>query len=128
MPTPQRCLDRVETIANADDRLDAHGNQVLNFWQAQDKASELHRQLSGDSGKIFGSYTVEQVIQDYLHWMEGNRKSAQDARYKADALILPEPGGTDLSKLTAATMRKWQATARCAERRRCAAVQATRGG
>ncbi|RWN95176.1 MAG: site-specific integrase [Mesorhizobium sp.] len=98
---------RVETIASADDRADADGKGVLSFWQAQDKARELHKRLSGDSGEVAGAYTVKEAIADYLLWMDGNRKSSKDARYRAEALILPELGGTDVSKLTATQIRKW---------------------
>ncbi|MER8923421.1 site-specific integrase [Mesorhizobium sp. M0802] len=98
---------RVETIADADDKLDANGNTVLSFWQAQDKARELHKRLSGDSGEVAGVYSVEKAMADYLLWMEGNRKSSRDARYRSEALILPELGSIDVSKLTATQIRKW---------------------
>ncbi|MBZ9927746.1 site-specific integrase [Mesorhizobium sp. B2-7-3] len=98
---------RVETIADADDQLDANGSTLLTFWQAQDKARELHKAMSGDTGKVAGAYSVQVAIEDYLLWMEGNRKSAKDARYRAEALILPELGSVDVSKLTANQIRKW---------------------
>src|SRR4051812_34071898 len=37
---------KVETVAYADDKLDADGQRVLNFWQAQEHARGLHRQVS----------------------------------------------------------------------------------
>lgn len=97
----------VETIAHADDKLDANGTDILDFWQAQDKARELHRQRSTGSGEIVGPYTVKRAIDDYILWMEGNRKTARDARYSADALILPELGQLDIVKLTATAIRRW---------------------
>ncbi|MCT7375740.1 tyrosine-type recombinase/integrase [Chelativorans salis] len=99
---------RVETIADADDKLDANGKTILDFWQAQEKARGLHKQLSGEGGKVAGVHTVKEAIEDYLHWMEGNRKSAQDARYRAEALILPDLGDKDIAKLTAKDIRHWQ--------------------
>lgn len=99
---------RVETVADADDRLDANGKAVLDFWQAQDRARAIHRQMSDHRGKVAGFYTVKAAIDDYLHWMEGNRKSAQDTRYRAEALILPTLGSKDIAKLTADDIRKWQ--------------------
>ncbi|AZO75010.1 MAG: site-specific integrase [Mesorhizobium sp.] len=98
---------RVETIADADDKLDANGGSILTFWQAQDKAREVHKAMSGESGKVAGAYTVKEAVEDYLQWMEGARKSSKDARYRAEALILPEIGDTDVSKLTAKQIRKW---------------------
>ncbi|PBB77912.1 integrase [Mesorhizobium sp. WSM3879] len=98
---------RVETIADADDQLDANGSTVLTFWQAQDKAREVHKAMSGDGGKVAGVYTVKDAIDDYLLWMEGNRKSSRDARWRAEALIIPELGEIDLAKLDAKRIRKW---------------------
>ncbi|WP_095087776.1 tyrosine-type recombinase/integrase [Mesorhizobium sophorae] len=98
---------RVETVADADDKLDANGKSVLTFWQAQDKARELHKSMSGDAGKVAGAHTVKEALDDYLLWMDGNRKSSKDARYRAEALILPEMGKIDVSKLTAKQIRKW---------------------
>lgn len=97
----------VETIAHADDKLDANGTDILDFWQAQDKARELHRQRSTGSGEIVGPYTVKRAVDDYILWMEGNRKTARDARYNADALILPELGHSEVAKLTATAIRRW---------------------
>ena len=99
---------KVEKLAHADDTLEANGADILDFWQAQDKARELHRQRSTGSITAAGPFTVKRAIEDYLLWMEGNRKSAQDARYKADALILPELGDLDVAKLTAQVIRDWQ--------------------
>ncbi|MEI9401151.1 tyrosine-type recombinase/integrase [Mesorhizobium argentiipisi] len=98
---------RVETIADADDRLDANGGSILTFWQAQDKARDVHKAMSGEAGKVAGAYTVKEALEDYLQWMEGNRKSSKDARYRAEALILPQIGDIDVSKLTAKQIRKW---------------------
>jgi len=98
---------RVETVAEADDMLDADGKTVLDFWQAQETARAIHRQMSGDDGKVAGLYAVKDAIDDYLHWMEGNRKSAKDARYRAEALVLPVLGDKDIAKLTADDIRKW---------------------
>ncbi len=98
---------RVETIANADDRLDPDGERVLTFWDAQEKARDLFRQLSGGGAKPSGAHSVRDAIEAYLAWMEVNRKSARDARYRADALILPELGQVEVSKLTAQSIRNW---------------------
>ncbi|QIG46779.1 site-specific integrase [Nordella sp. HKS 07] len=98
---------RVETIADADDRLNANGSTVLDFWQAQKKAHDLHKQLAGPAEKVSAVYTVEQAVDDYLIWMADARKSAQDARYKANASIIPVLGSKDVSKLKASELRHW---------------------
>lgn len=44
---------------------------------------------------------MKMCLEEYLDWLENNRKSVQDARYKTKAFILPEFGDTDCAKLTA---------------------------
>jgi len=98
---------RMETMADADDQLDANAANVLDFNQAQDRARALHMQLASGGAKVSKVYSVADAIGDYLEWMEGNRKSARDARYRADALILPDLGAKDVAKLTATDIRRW---------------------
>lgn len=99
---------RLEVIADADDVQDANGETVLDFWQAQERARQMQAVLAGDKGEaIQKRLNVNDAIADYLEWMEGNRKSAQDARYRAEALILPTFGGKDVAKLTAKEIRSW---------------------
>lgn len=99
---------RLEVMADADDMLDADGVKVLDFWQAQDRARQLQAKLSGEKTEaVQKRYTVKNAVEDYLEWMEANRKSAQDARYRADALILPTLGNKDVAKLTAKDIRTW---------------------
>ena len=99
---------RVETMADADDRHDANGATVLNFWQAQQKARDLHAQLTGPAVQTASRvYTVASAIEDYLQWLDGNRKSASDARWRANALILPKLGDMELARLTAKDIRSW---------------------
>ena len=47
------------------------------------------------------------VSPDYLDWMEHNRKSAQDARYRVKALVLPELGEIACERLTAEKIQGW---------------------
>jgi len=50
--------------ADADDQLDANGKAVLDFWQAQEKARAIHKQMSDDRGKVAGFYTVKDALDD----------------------------------------------------------------
>ena len=97
---------RVETLADADDMLDADGASVLTFWQAQEAARSLHA-ASAEKAAPAAPYTVRTALADYLEWMESARKSASDARYRADALILPHLGDAEVAKLTAGQIRAW---------------------
>ena len=104
----------VETIALADDTLDADGSQILSFNQAQALARnrflETRRRMAGIPHSGAGPYTVENCITEYLAWLEGNRKSASDAKWRAEALILPSLGRIDCAKLTTKQLREWRDT------------------
>jgi integrase len=112
----------VETIATADDTLDADGAEILTFSQAQaiarDRFVEARRVASGLPAKG-GPYTVQVCVNEYITWLEQNRKSASDARARADALILPQLGSVECSKLTTKQIKDWRdATAKAPPRLR----------
>jgi integrase len=112
----------VETIATADDTLDADGAEILTFSQAQaiarDRFVEARRVASGLPAKG-GPYTVQVCVNEYIAWLEQNRKSASDARARADALILPQLGSVECSKLTTKQIKDWrEATAKAPPRLR----------
>jgi integrase len=94
----------VETLKGvvADDYADADGATIFDFQQAQREA-QRHKPKAG------GSMTVKNVIEQYLGYLTNNGKSADDARYRADALILPALGGIDIAALTTEKLRDWLA-------------------
>ena len=102
---------KVETIGSADDTLDADGAEFLSFSQAQSLARakfvEARRVASGLPANG-GPYTVHLCLQEYLTWLEQNRKSARDARLKAEALIIPALGDLECAKLTTKALRDWR--------------------
>src|SRR5215204_6441889 len=55
---------------------------ILSYRQAQARARErmVHRAHAA-AGK-HGPLTVRDVVEGYLEWLEGNRKSAVDARHR----------------------------------------------
>lgn len=95
----------VETIADADDRMEANGTTILTFSQAQDLARQLHAQRNAPAPKA-GPYTVSAALDAYVHWMEGKRKSAKDTRWRR-SLIEAELGDKEVAKLTADEIRAW---------------------
>lgn len=101
----------VETIASADDTLDADGSQFLTFSQAQALARtrfvEARRVAAGLPAQG-GPYTVKVCIEEYLTWMELNRKSARDTRVRANAMLIPELGAVECAKLTTKQIRDWR--------------------
>jgi integrase len=99
----------VEPIGIADDLSPADGIEILDYWQAQDKArARMGVRVADSTGKT-GPLTVREAIEDYLQFLEDNRKSAQDARYKAAALILPELGDFEVAGLTTEQLERWRA-------------------
>jgi len=101
----------VETIGTADDTLDPDGAVILSFAQAQAEArkrfTEAKRVAVGLPAQA-GPYTVRDAIRDYLTWLESERKSARDARWRAEGLIIPELGDKPVAKLTTAQIRDWR--------------------
>jgi integrase len=101
---------KLEPIGTADDTIDADGTAILSFAQAQTIARNRFvesKRVSAGQPAVSGPYTVKDAIDDYITWMQQNRKSARDARWRTDALILPDLGATSCAKLTTKTLREW---------------------
>jgi integrase len=100
---------RFQSVGTADDVVDADGEHVLSFAQAQEVARKWFVDLARhDSGEIkAGPYTVRECVEEYLRWLEAHRKSGGDARYKAQALILPKLGEIQCDRLTTSEIQKW---------------------
>jgi integrase len=101
---------KVETIGTADDSADADGVAILDYRQAQAVIRERyveHTRVAKGLPAKDGPYTVRACIDDYLTFLEGNRKSAKDARWRAEALILPTLGEIVCAELTATKLRRW---------------------
>jgi integrase len=102
---------KVETIGSADDTIDADGAEFLSFSEAQAIARsrfvETRRVARGLPAKG-GAYTVRLCVDEYLTWLEQNRKSAKDARVRAHALIIPTLGDVECAKLTTKQLRDWR--------------------
>lgn len=101
---------KVETIATADDSADADGEAVLDYRQAQALIRQRfveHTRVARGLPAKDGPYTVRSCVDEYLAFLEGNRKSAKDARWRAEALILPSLGDIACIDLTAAKLRRW---------------------
>jgi integrase len=54
-----------------------------------------------------GPMTVATAMDAYLEFLENNRKSAEDARYRDQALIRPRLGDIEIAALKADKIRKW---------------------
>jgi integrase len=101
---------KLEIIGTADDTIDADDTAILSFAQAQALARQRfvdRKRVAAGAPATSGPYTVKDTIIDYLAWMEQNRKSARDARWRAEALILPALGGITCDKLVTKTLKDW---------------------
>ena len=99
----------VERIGTADDMMDADGVAILDFWQAQEAAHEAMVERAHHAHGKHGPITVAAAMDEYLAFLENNRKSAADARYRDRAFIRPTLGDIEVAKLTADHLRKWMA-------------------
>ena len=82
---------------------------ILDYWQAVEKTRERMVSRAHAAAGRHGPLTVKQAVESYLEFLEGNRKSAVDARYRTAAFIYPALGDTECEKLTAEMLRKWHA-------------------
>lgn len=97
----------VEVIATADDYSDADGVAILSFQQAQALArSRMVKRAHAAVGKT-GPLTLKDAIESYIEFLESNRKSGREARYAADAFILPALGAIEIDALTTDQIRAW---------------------
>lgn len=90
----------------ADDFEDSDGTRILSFAQAQQAARGVRGQRRSGGG-----YTIADAMDDYLRFLESDGRtphSIRDARYRADALILPQLGTVKLAALTSDRLRRWR--------------------
>ncbi|MEQ1801789.1 MAG: site-specific integrase [Gammaproteobacteria bacterium] len=93
----------IMSIGIADDHREADGEEVLDYFQTQDKARKLVAQ------KVIrrSRYTVEDCLQDYLAWAETNTKGYAATKRAVDAHILPKLGPGRCDDLSAVEIRRW---------------------
>jgi integrase len=97
----------VDAIGTADDLSDADGVEILNYWQAQARARELMTLYRG-AGKS-GPLTVRVALDEYLQFLESNRKTGYDARRRAAAFIFPPLGDIEVAELSTDRLERWLA-------------------
>jgi integrase len=101
----------VEAIGTADDQSPADGVEILDYWQAQDKARQRMGIRATTKAGTMGPLTVKDAVEDYLQFLETNRKpsTARDSRYRAAAFILPDLGDIEVAELTTERLERWHA-------------------
>lgn len=96
-----------EGIGPADDLSDADGVRILDYWQAQKKARELMVTRAHTAVGRSRPLTVAQAVEEYLDFLDSNRKSGQDARIRYEAFIKPALGDIEVNKLTSDQISTW---------------------
>jgi integrase len=98
----------VETIGVADDFSDPDGVAILSFHHAQTLArSRMVARAHKAAGKT-KPLAVSDAIESYLTYLESKRsRSGREARYAADAFILPALGSVEINALTPQQVRAW---------------------
>jgi hypothetical protein len=80
---------------------------VLSYRQAQAKARERMVARAHQAAGKHGPLTVADAMDEYLAFLDHNRKSGTDARHRDRALIRPTLGNIEIAKLKAEEIRKW---------------------
>ncbi|MET4254049.1 site-specific integrase [Bradyrhizobium sp. LA6.7] len=98
----------VEAIATADDFSDPDGVAILSYGQAQTLArSRMVDRAHAVAGKR-RPLTVKDAVESYLTYLESKRsRSGREARYAAEAFILPMLGPVEINALTPEQVRSW---------------------
>jgi integrase len=97
----------VESIGAADDLSDADGVAILDYWQAQTKAREMMVTRAHVAAGKTGPLTVAQAVENYLDYLDTNKKSGRDARGRYNAFIRDELGHLVVNELRADQIRAW---------------------
>jgi integrase len=103
----------VETLDGvADDKADPNGIAVLSFSQAQQLARNKHGERKAAARTAAEppaapSYKVRNAIEDYLDFLKEKRRTERDARYRAEAFVLPMLGDIAGADLTNETLQAW---------------------
>jgi integrase len=98
-----------ESLALADDNIEADGHVVLNWSQAQAVARErfivLRRQAAGLSPA--GVTTIAHVLDAYARAQEVSGKGAGDLTWRVNALK-QDLGATPITRISTATLQAWR--------------------
>lgn len=100
-----------KSIGTADDFVDADGQEVMTYAQAQAKAREwfgVARSAAGEDARQTGPYTVADAMEDY--WRDCERRGVKRVdRMTCGARlhILPELGSVEVERLSQGRIERW---------------------
>jgi integrase len=94
------------TLGPADDALDADGERILDYAQAQAQARGWLASLDAEAKA--GPYTVNSCLDDYIaDYTRRGGKALDRLEVTANAFIRPQLGGLEIEALSAALIRQW---------------------
>jgi integrase len=98
------------SLGIADDHANANGLDVLDYFQAQDKArGKADEAAHREAGVVLGKYKVSDAMDAYLKWAETHTTTAGRMRSLADSQIIPQIGRVSLERLTTERLEEWLA-------------------
>jgi integrase len=100
---------RAKEIGLVDDFLDADGEVVFNYAQAQQRAHEWRTAGEGDAQPAAGPLTVSAAIDKYAASLDDKGQSGKDAKARAALHILPALGSLLVEELTTKRLQRWLA-------------------
>jgi integrase len=101
---------RSKEIGLADDFMDADGETILNYEQAQQRALEWRPDGSNEQRAPIGQLmTVKDALDRYLTALEQSGRPTIDVRSRANLHILPSLGSEVVEELTPERLRRWLA-------------------
>ncbi len=93
----------------ADDHLDADGQKIFDFRQAQKLANKWRRDNDGGQPSPGGPLTVRDAMQRYFTYIESEDRPTHEYRLRADLHILNVLGNELVDTLTTEGLRTWLA-------------------
>ncbi len=98
-------------IGLADDYQDADGEQILTYFQAQDRAKQRARQAREDNRPLLNrtGYTVADAVEGYLdHYRAESGKQTKEVERVFNRDILPALGTRPIESLTRQELINWR--------------------
>jgi hypothetical protein len=99
---------RSKDIALADDFLDADGEVIFSYAQAQQRAHEWRSSDETDAPSASGPLTVSAAVAKYIASLADNGRPTGDAQSCAAVHILPALGSLLVEDLATDRLRRWQ--------------------
>lgn len=97
----------LRAIGLADDTVEADGDKVFSFSQAQDRARDIATELERLGSNASRPITVAQAAARYLEWFRDHRKGVRETEIAIEAHILPHFAEKPIADLTTREIRAW---------------------